>query len=60
MEAQCTGKGIASSNNIVKVDGNAYFPLKDLDQAFIQAPATQLNVAGRELPTITTLLLMVK
>ena len=60
MEAQCSGKGIASSNNIVKVDGNAYFPLEDLDQAFLQAPATQLNVAGREPPTITTLLLMAK
>ena len=37
MEAQCSGKVIASSNNIVKVNGNAYFPLEDLDQAFIQA-----------------------
>jgi len=36
MEAQWSGKVIASSSNIVKVDGNAYFPLEDLDQAFIQ------------------------
>ena len=36
MQAQWNGKVIASSNNIVKVDGNAYFPLEDLDQVYFE------------------------
>ena len=36
-EARWKGRLIASSDSTISVDGNAYFPLEDLDQAFIQA-----------------------
>ena len=45
MEAQWNGKVIASSNNIVKVDGNAYFPLEDLDQAYFE-PSSHTTECG--------------
>ena len=45
MEAQWNGKVIASSNNIVKVDGNAYFPLEDLDQVYFE-PSSHTTECG--------------
>ncbi|NCU77565.1 MAG: DUF427 domain-containing protein [Synechococcaceae bacterium WB7_1C_051] len=45
MQAQWNGKVIASSNNIVKVDGNAYFPLEDLDQACFE-PSSYTTECG--------------
>ena len=45
MQAQWNGNVIASSNNIVKVDGNAYFPLEDLDQAYFE-PSSHTTECG--------------
>ena len=45
MQAQWNGKVIASSNNNVKVDGNAYFPLEDLDQAYFE-PSSHTTECG--------------
>ena len=45
MQAQWNGKVIASSNNIVKVDGNAYFPLESLDQAYLE-PSSHTTECG--------------
>ncbi len=45
MQAQWNCKVIASSNNIVKVDGNAYFPLEDLDQVYFE-PSSYTTECG--------------
>ena len=45
MQAQWNGKVIASSNNIVMVDGNAYFPLEDLDQVYFE-PSSHTTECG--------------
>ena len=45
MQAQWNCKVIASSNNIVKVDGNAYFPLEDLDQDYFE-PSSYTTECG--------------
>lgn len=45
MKAQWNGQVIATSDDIVTVDGNAYFPLEALDPACIQ-PSAHTSVCG--------------
>ena len=45
MQAQWTGRVIASSDDIVTVDGNAYFPLDSLDSSCIR-PSSHTSVCG--------------
>jgi uncharacterized protein (DUF427 family) len=45
MQAEWNGQVIASSDDIVKVDGNAYFPAAALDSNFIR-PSTHTSVCG--------------
>ena len=45
MQAQWNGQVIATSDYIVTVDGNAYFPLDALDPACIQ-PSAHTSVCG--------------
>jgi uncharacterized protein (DUF427 family) len=45
MQAQWNGQVIATSDDIVTVDGNAYFPLEALDPACIQ-PSAHTSVCG--------------
>ena len=45
MQAQWNGQVIATSDDIVTVDGNAYFPLDALDPACIQ-PSDHTSVCG--------------
>ena len=45
MQAQWNGQVIASSDDIVKVDGNAYFPAAALDPNCIR-PSTHTSVCG--------------
>lgn len=54
MQAQWNGRVIASSDDIVTVDGNAYFPLDSLDSSCIR-PSSHTSVCGwKELPITTT------
>ena len=43
MQAQWNGRVIASSDDIVTVDGNAYFPLDSLDSSCIR-PSSHTSV----------------
>ena len=45
MQAQWNGRVIASSDDIVTVDGNAYFPLDSLDSSFIRT-SSHTSVCG--------------
>ena len=45
MQAQWNGRVIASSDDIVTVDGNAYFPLDSLDSSCIRA-SSHTSVCG--------------
>ena len=45
MQAQWNGRVIASSDDIVTVDGNAYFPLDSLDSSFLR-PSSHTSVCG--------------
>jgi uncharacterized protein (DUF427 family) len=45
MQAQWNGQVIASSDDIVTVDGNAYFPFDAVDPAFLQ-PSDHTTVCG--------------
>ncbi len=45
MKAVWNGKVIAESDDIVTVEGNAYFPSTSLNQAFVQ-PSSHTSVCG--------------
>lgn len=45
MEARWNGRVIATSNDIVTVEGNAYFPAEALDQTCVR-PSTHTTVCG--------------
>ena len=45
MKATWNGAVLAESDDIVTVEGNAYFPAASLDQAFVR-PSTHTSVCG--------------